>query len=93
MTPEDLPPTPGPKPKRPLPPLSVTVRCRLDGPLVVEISPDSLDLGIGLRITDHVGQEYPLPDDGRPVALCRCGQSGRKPFCDGSHKALPPTAS
>ena len=90
MTPDDSPPASG-HPKRPLPPRSVTVRCRLEGPLVVEISPDSLALGIGLRVTDHEGQEYPLPDDGRPLALCRCGHSDRKPFCDGSHKALPST--
>jgi len=72
-------------PKRPLPPRSVTIRCRIDGPLVVELSPDCADLGFGLRVTDHEGREHPLPA-GRPLALCRCGHSGRKPFCDGAHK-------
>lgn len=27
----------------------------------------------------------------RPVvAVCRCGKTGRAPWCDGTHKVLPP---
>ncbi|MCH2666283.1 CDGSH iron-sulfur domain-containing protein, partial [bacterium] len=25
-------------------------------------------------------------DEGRPIALCRCGATENKPFCDGAHK-------
>lgn len=31
-----------------------------------------------------VWQDVPA---GTALALCRCGQSARKPFCDGSHRA------
>jgi len=34
-------------------------------------------------ITAQDGQ--PVPAGRRTVALCRCGQSASKPFCDGSH--------
>ena len=40
------------------------------------------------RIVDADGHEYQLPDDGRPVALCRCGGSTTKPFCDGTHSKI-----
>lgn len=34
------------------------------------------------------GEDLVALDAGRStVALCRCGFSGSKPFCDGSHKA------
>lgn len=29
----------------------------------------------------------PIETD-RPFVLCRCGHSGTKPFCDGSHKRV-----
>jgi CDGSH-type Zn-finger protein len=33
-------------------------------------------------LTDGDGRDIPHPD---PMILCRCGQSGNKPFCDGTH--------
>jgi CDGSH-type Zn-finger protein len=46
-----------------------------DGPLIVRGA---------FRLVDQDGNEI---DAGRDtVALCRCGKSGIKPFCDGSHK-------
>ena len=55
----------------------VRIRLRVDGPLVIE-GP--------FTIVDHQGHAFTLPMDKPAVALCRCGQSGRRPFCDGSHK-------
>jgi len=38
------------------------------------------------EIVDPEGRPFGLA--GRPhVSLCRCGQSQKKPFCDGAHKA------
>jgi CDGSH-type Zn-finger protein len=41
-----------------------------------------------VRIIDADGNEYELPDDGKPVALCRCGGSKTKPFCDKTHSEI-----
>src|SRR3954451_2112537 len=60
---------------------TVTIRTRENGPLVV-----SLDAGADVRITDHLGNVFPIPAGKTSVALCRCGASKTKPFCDGQHK-------
>ena len=63
---------------RDLPPAdepTATITPYRDGPLIVRGE---------FRLMDTDGNEI---DPGRKtVALCRCGKSGIKPFCDGSHK-------
>jgi CDGSH-type Zn-finger protein len=39
-----------------------------------------------VRLVDPEGGVFELPP-GEVVALCRCGQSQTKPFCDASHKS------
>jgi CDGSH-type Zn-finger protein len=38
-----------------------------------------------VTIVDAEGREFELPE-GSAIALCRCGHSRTKPFCDSSHK-------
>ena len=51
------------------PPGVVTIRCREHGPLVVEMPAAAGDGPLQLRVTDHRGQPFPLPDDKRAVAF------------------------
>jgi CDGSH-type Zn-finger protein len=53
----------------------VTIRLRKNGPCVIESDE--------VRVIDWNGAEYTIGR--RPVALCRCGSSATKPFCDGTH--------
>jgi len=58
----------------------VTITVRNNGPLLVN------DPNGAIEILDHDGQKYDLA--GKTVfALCRCGASAKRPFCDGAHKA------
>jgi CDGSH iron-sulfur domain-containing protein 3 len=54
------------------------IRTRANGPYLVE-GP--------VTLVDPDGQERFIPE-GQNVALCRCGHSATKPFCDSSHKRV-----
>ena len=56
----------------------VEIKVKENGPLVVS-GP--------ITIVDAEGHEYELPE-GSGYALCRCGHSENKPFCDSSHKRI-----
>jgi CDGSH-type Zn-finger protein len=59
----------------PLQTAGATITPYRDGPLIVRGD---------FRLLDQDGVEI---DPGRnTIALCRCGKSGIKPFCDGTHK-------
>jgi CDGSH-type Zn-finger protein/truncated hemoglobin YjbI len=53
--------------------LPAMIQAAHDGPYLVTNVP---------RLTDHLGAERRPPPQ---LALCRCGQSAIKPWCDGSH--------
>lgn len=59
----------------PLPAGDVSVRATRNGPLLVRGT---------TRIIDADGEE--IVDE--RFALCRCGASRRKPFCDGTHREI-----
>jgi CDGSH-type Zn-finger protein len=42
--------------------------------------------GDDVKLVDWNGNEYQIAK--RPFALCRCGASQTKPFCDRSHSAI-----
>lgn len=56
------------------------------GPLTVKPLPDGPLLVKG-NLTIHAGSGRPAWQ-GTEAALCRCGASKDKPFCDGSHRAV-----
>jgi CDGSH-type Zn-finger protein len=56
----------------------LVIRCRENGPLVIQGA---------VKVVDHLGNEFSIPAGKDNIALCRCGQSRNKPFCDGSHRS------
>jgi CDGSH-type Zn-finger protein len=54
------------------------IRLRKNGPYRVEDD--------DVKVLDWDGNEYQVVR--RPIALCRCGASTTKPFCDGTHSKI-----
>lgn len=54
----------------------VTIQLRANGSLKVTGS---------VEVLDADGTPFVLPE-GSAIALCRCGHSQNKPFCDAAHK-------
>ena len=61
--------------------MAINVLAKKNGPYVV-----SGDLN-ELNLTDPEGNKYDLTGR-QAIALCRCGGSVNKPFCDGTHSKL-----
>jgi CDGSH-type Zn-finger protein len=55
-----------------------TIKVLSNGPLLVEGE---------IKLIDSKGGEFPVSADKPAIALCRCGHSANRPFCDGAHKA------
>ena len=55
-----------------------TIKVRQNGPYLVD--------GDDVNVVDWNGNAYTIPK--RPFALCRCGGSTNKPFCDGTHSKI-----
>ncbi|MCA9198470.1 MAG: CDGSH iron-sulfur domain-containing protein [Planctomycetales bacterium] len=56
----------------------VKITIRDHGPFLVEGK---------FTLCDAEGNEFTSTSDKPAIALCRCGESKNRPFCDGSHKA------
>ncbi len=55
-----------------------TISTYEDGPFLVT--------GGAFRVFDADGGEFPVEKE--TIALCRCGASTKKPFCDGTHSRV-----
>lgn len=57
----------------------IRIRMRPNGPFVVE-GP--------MKLVDSDGAPFETNPDKPVVALCRCGASAKRPFCDGAHNRI-----
>lgn len=55
----------------------VKITTRPNGPFLVEGA---------FQLNDSQGNSFSIDPNKPAIALCRCGASKNRPFCDGSHK-------
>jgi CDGSH-type Zn-finger protein len=59
--------------------MSVKISVRPNGPYIVEGD---------VELIDPAGNKVDVSGRGPRIALCRCGGSVTKPFCDGTHSKI-----
>ena len=60
--------------------MGITIKLKRNGPYVI-----AAEEAAEVTIVDIDGNVL-VPESGRSIALCRCGSSSTKPFCDRSHR-------
>jgi CDGSH-type Zn-finger protein len=63
--------------------MAITIKVRENGPYLI-----TNDDAAQVTIVDHQGNVLTGPKPGKGIALCRCGASTTKPFCDGTHSRI-----
>ncbi len=62
--------------------MAITIKVRATGAYLIEADPSEINL------VDHEGNPIPIPEGKKNIALCRCGASTTKPFCDSTHSKI-----
>ncbi len=57
----------------------IKIKASKNGPYVIEIEDGKFEVNRGSNVEMI---------EKRSIALCRCGQSENKPFCDGTHRKV-----
>jgi CDGSH-type Zn-finger protein len=74
------------RPEEPSGHVEESARLPKDGVIITPYRDGPLLVRGPIRLTTPDGT--PIASDRDPVALCRCGRSRMKPFCDGTHKLV-----